>query len=218
MDRAQGLEHLTLLGLEPPEFVSVAAAAGFGAVGLRISPAAPGEEPWPMLPGSPMLAETVRRCAQAGVQVLDEAIRLGPEPDGWEPVLQAAAELGARYVNAVCEDPDLERLSDHFGELVRAARPFGVRPVIEFMTYRSVRTLADAVAIAALGGRRDPGRRAARAAVRRRPRRAGRRGGRARGLPAAVRRAVLRACYPLAEAEHAFRAARKVPGKTWIRL
>jgi 2-desacetyl-2-hydroxyethyl bacteriochlorophyllide A dehydrogenase len=29
---------------------------------------------------------------------------------------------------------------------------------------------------------------------------------------------VLRACYPLAEAERAFRAAREVPGKTWIRL
>jgi len=29
---------------------------------------------------------------------------------------------------------------------------------------------------------------------------------------------VLRACYPLAEAEQAFRAAREVPGKTWIRL
>ncbi len=29
---------------------------------------------------------------------------------------------------------------------------------------------------------------------------------------------VLRACYPLAEAERAFRAAREVPGKTWIRF
>jgi len=29
---------------------------------------------------------------------------------------------------------------------------------------------------------------------------------------------VLRACYGLAEAEQAFRAAREVPGKTWIRL
>jgi 2-desacetyl-2-hydroxyethyl bacteriochlorophyllide A dehydrogenase len=29
---------------------------------------------------------------------------------------------------------------------------------------------------------------------------------------------VLRACYPLEEAEHAFRDAREVPGKTWIRL
>jgi sugar phosphate isomerase/epimerase len=153
MDRVKGLEHLTLLGLAPPEFVSVAAAAGFGAVGLRISVAAPGEEPWPMLPGSPMLAETARRCAQAGVEVLDvEAIRLGTSAADWEPVLEAAARLGARYVNAVCEDPDLRRLSDQFGELVAAARPFGVRPVIEFMAYRSVRTLADAVAIAARSG------------------------------------------------------------------
>ena len=106
-----------------------------------------------MLPGSPMLAETVRRCAQAGVEVLDvEAIRLAPHVGGWEPVLEAAACLGARYVNAICEDPDLNRLSDHFGELVAAARPFGVRPVIEFMAYRSVRALAEAVAIAGRSG------------------------------------------------------------------
>jgi sugar phosphate isomerase/epimerase len=153
MDRVKGLEHLTLLGLAPPEFVSVAATAGFGAVGLRVSPAAPGEKPWPMRPGSAMLAGTVRRCAQAGVEVLGvEAIRLGPRPTDCGPVLEAAAELGARYVNAVCEDPDLDRLSDHFGELVGAAQPFGVRPVIEFMAYRSVRTLADAAAIAARSG------------------------------------------------------------------
>jgi sugar phosphate isomerase/epimerase len=150
MARVKGLEHLTLLGLALPEFVGVAAGAGFGAVGLRISPATAGEEPWPMLPGSLMLAETVRRCRDAGVAVLDvEAIRLGIVPAGWEPVLEAAAELAARYVNAICEDTDLERLSDHFAELVRAAKPFGVRPVIEFMAYRSVRALADAVAIVA---------------------------------------------------------------------
>jgi alcohol dehydrogenase/L-iditol 2-dehydrogenase len=29
---------------------------------------------------------------------------------------------------------------------------------------------------------------------------------------------VLRACYPMAEAEAAFRAAAEVPGKTWIRV
>jgi hypothetical protein len=29
---------------------------------------------------------------------------------------------------------------------------------------------------------------------------------------------VLRACYPLADAADAFTAARRVPGKTWIRL
>jgi sugar phosphate isomerase/epimerase len=156
MARVKGLEHLTLLGLAPPEFVSVAASAGFAAVGLRVSPVAPpvpGEEPWPMSPGSAMLAQTVRRCADTGVEVLGvEAIRLGAHPFDYEPVLETAAELGARYVNAVCEDPDLGRLSDRFGELVRSALSYRVRPVIEFMAYRSVRSLGDAVTIAARSG------------------------------------------------------------------
>jgi hypothetical protein len=40
MERAIGLEHLTLLDIAPPEFVSLAAAAGFDTVGLRVSPVA----------------------------------------------------------------------------------------------------------------------------------------------------------------------------------
>ncbi|MGH3236263.1 MAG: hypothetical protein ACRDOH_24005 [Streptosporangiaceae bacterium] len=81
-----------------------------------------------------------------------EALRLVPEPADYELLLEAAAELGARHLNAICEDPDLKRLSDHFAELVRRAEPYGVRPVIEFMAYRSVRALADAVAIAGRSG------------------------------------------------------------------
>jgi len=153
MARVTGLEHLTLLGIAPPDFVGVAASAGFAAVGLRVAPAVPGEAPWPMSPGSPMLAQTVRRCADTGVEVLGvEAIRLGPRVLDYAPVLEAAAELGAKYVNAICEDPDLGRLSDRFGELVRLAEPYRVRPVIEFMAYRSVRSLGAAVAIAAGSG------------------------------------------------------------------
>jgi sugar phosphate isomerase/epimerase len=151
-----GFEHLTLLRVSPPDLVTIAAAAGFTAVGLRISPATDGERPWPVSPGSPMLAETVRHCADTGISVLDvEAIRLGPATAGtpeYGPVLEAAGELGARYVNAICDDPDLSRLSDSFAALVAAAAPYGVRPVVEFMAYRSVHTLADAVAIAAASG------------------------------------------------------------------
>jgi sugar phosphate isomerase/epimerase len=148
-----GLEHLTLLSVSPPDLVTTAASAGFTAVGLRISPATDGERPWPVSPGSPMLAETGRRCADTGITVLDvEAIRLGPQtaisPE-YGPVLEAAAALGARYVNAICDDPDLGRLSDTFAGLVEAAAPYGIRAVVEFMAYRSVATLSDAVAIAA---------------------------------------------------------------------
>jgi sugar phosphate isomerase/epimerase len=155
MTQVTGLEHLTLLGVAPPGFVSVAARAGFGAVGLRISPATDSERPWPMSPGSPMLAETARRCADLGVFVLGvEAIRLGAHgdgasQDGYEPVLAAAAELGASFVNVICEQPDLSRMADGFAELAARAKPYRIRPVVEFMAYRSVCTLAAATAIAA---------------------------------------------------------------------
>jgi sugar phosphate isomerase/epimerase len=154
-----GLEHLTLLGVSPPDFVTIAAGAGFTSVGLRISPATDGERPWPVWPGSPMLAETVRRCSDTGLAVLDvEAVRLGPRAAGtrgtpeYGPVLEAAGELGARYVNAICDDPDLSRLSDSFARLVAAAAQYGIRAVVEFMAYRSVATLEQAVAIAARSG------------------------------------------------------------------
>src|SRR5258708_14340288 len=62
MKRATGLEHLTMLDIAPPEFGSLAATAGFDSVGLRIAPVTPGEDAWPVGPGSPMLAQTVRQC------------------------------------------------------------------------------------------------------------------------------------------------------------
>ena len=151
MKRAVGLEHLTLLDVAPPELVSVAAAAGFDAVGLRIAPVAAGEEPWPMSPGSPMLAETRRRCADTGVAVhAVEAIVIRPGVDlsGCEGVIETAAVLGARYLNVIGDDPDTERFADLFAALVAQAWAAGVRPVIEFTAWRPVRRLADAVSIA----------------------------------------------------------------------
>ena len=124
MTRETGLEHLTLLSVPPPDLVAVAAAAGFGSVGLRISPATDDERPWPVSPGSPMLAETVRRCSDTGITVLDvEAIRLGSQSPDWSPVLEAAAALGARFVNAICDDRDLSRLSAEFAALFGSAEP-----------------------------------------------------------------------------------------------
>jgi sugar phosphate isomerase/epimerase len=151
--RVTGLEHLTLLGVPPPDLVIVAAGAGFSAVGLRVSPATDDEAPWPMRPGSPMLAETALRSADLGITVLDvEAIRLGPRTEPFTPVLETAAALGAGFVNAICEDRDLSRLAASFAGLVEAARPYGIRPVVEFMAYRSVRTLDDAIAVVAGSG------------------------------------------------------------------
>jgi sugar phosphate isomerase/epimerase len=151
MERPTGLDHLTMLDISPPEFVSLAALSGFRTVGLRISPVTPGEEAWPVSPGSPMLACTQRRCADTGVAVLAvEAIAVGPRStlDGCEQVIEAAAALGARYLNVICDDPDIGRFADRFAALAEVGRPYQVHPVIEFTAYRPVRTLADAIIIA----------------------------------------------------------------------
>lgn len=155
MERVIGLEHLTMLDVAPPDFVSLAAAAGFGSVGLRVAPVTPAEEPWPMSPGSPMLAQTVARCADTGVRVhAVEAIALGPGADatGHEPVLETAAALGAGYVNVICEDPDTERFASLVAALAELGRPYGVRPVIECTAWRPLWRLADAVGICRRSG------------------------------------------------------------------
>ena len=151
MKRATGLEHLTLLDISPPELVDLAAGAGFDAVSLRIAPVTQGEEAWPMGPGSAMLAETTRRLTATGVRVLAaEAIALGPGSGlaGCQPVVEAAASLGARYLNVICDDQDTGRFTDRFAALAELASPYQVCPVIEFTAYRPVRTLTAAVAIA----------------------------------------------------------------------
>lgn len=155
MKRVIGLEHLTMLDVAPPELVSLAAAAGFDTVGLRVAPVTPAEDPWPMSAGSPMLAETLGRCADTGVGVHSvEAITLGPGAgiDGRESVLETAAALGARYVNVICEDPDTGRFAGLVAALAELGRPYGVGPVIECTAWRPVWRLADAVEICRRSG------------------------------------------------------------------
>ena len=146
-----GIDHLTLLDLSPPELVSVADEAGFDCVGLRLSPASPDEEGWPMEVGAPMLRETRRLLEGTGVRVLDvEVMRLRPDttPEDYEALLEAGAELGARFITVNCDDPEIERAGDTFAALTAAARPYGLRPLIEALPYTQVSRLAQAVQVA----------------------------------------------------------------------
>ncbi len=77
-----------------------------------------------------------------------DRLRPGRDIATAEPVIEAAAALGARYINVTCDDPDTARFSAMFARLADLARPYGVRPVIEFMAFRPVRSLATAVSIA----------------------------------------------------------------------
>jgi Xylose isomerase-like TIM barrel len=155
LSRTVGIDHLTLLQVSPPELVTIASETGFAALGLRVATAGPGEEPWPLTVGSPMLEETLRRLQDTGVQVLDvEVIRLGPEikRQDYEAVLEVGGRLGARFLNIMGDDEDLERIAAHFAQLTADARPYGLRPLIEPMAYRPVRSLELAVRIAERSG------------------------------------------------------------------
>ena len=150
-----GIDHLTMLDVSPPDLVTIAGEAGFDSVSLRVAAASPGEEPWPMTAGSPMLEETVRRLDDTGVLVLAvEVVRIGPDTtrQDYEPALEAGARLNARYVTVNSDDPEVERACESFAALVEDARPYGLRPLVEPITYTRISNLDDALYIAERSG------------------------------------------------------------------
>jgi sugar phosphate isomerase/epimerase len=150
--RPVGVGHLTMLDAAPPDWVRLAHDAGFEAVGLRISPAGAGEDPWPMTAGSAMLAATLSRLAETGTAVQDvEIITLGPgtRAERQDPLFEVGAELGARFFNVMVTDPDLRRAHDTFAALCERAAPYGLRPCLEGISYMAVRDVRTARSVLA---------------------------------------------------------------------
>jgi sugar phosphate isomerase/epimerase len=151
--RQLSLAHLTVLDTTPPELVTVAAAAGFRTVGIRLT-ATPsvGVPPYDCLRDGPMLRETLARLADTGVSVLDtEFLRFEPDqpvgiPDGF---LDVSARLGARHVLVMSAEPEEARTLERFGDLCDRAAPYGLRVGLEFAVYTGVRTLAHAAEMVA---------------------------------------------------------------------
>ncbi|HYB43311.1 MAG TPA: TIM barrel protein [Candidatus Methylomirabilis sp.] len=151
--RVLSLAHLTVLDITPPELVTVAAAAGFRSIGIRLT-ATPsvGVPPYDMLSGGPLLRETERRLADTGVSVLDtEFLRFEPDqpvgiPDGF---LEVSARLGAQNVLVMSAEPDETRTVERFCDLCDRAAAFGLRVCLEFAIYTGVRTLAHAAQVVA---------------------------------------------------------------------
>lgn len=149
-----GIDPLTMLDVSPPDFVNIAREAGFDSVSLRVEAASPGEEPW-LDPDSPMLQKTIRQMEQAGMRTLTaEVVRLRPEtvPSHYERTLEAAARLRARYLLVNSDDPEIDRARETFAVLNGNARQYGIRPLIEPITYTQASKLDDAIEIAADSG------------------------------------------------------------------
>ena len=143
-----GLAHLTALEVPPLDLVPLAARAGFALIGLRLHPAHPGGVAYDLPLGSAALAEMRRRLDGEGTGVHDiEFITIGPDfaAAAIVPVLEQAAALGAACISACGDDPDPARQAAGFAALCDAAAGFGLGVDLEWMGWRPVATLADAL-------------------------------------------------------------------------
>ena len=148
------LAHLTVLEVAPPALFDLAAGAGFQTVGIRILPAVPGAVSYPL--SRPTVVEWRRRLADAGVGIHDvEFIPLTPQVrvGACASTLALAAELGAKRLNVSGDDPDFDRLAERFGSLCDLAADVGIGVDLEFMRFRIVGTLRQALDIVARAGR-----------------------------------------------------------------
>jgi sugar phosphate isomerase/epimerase len=155
MPALYSLAHLTALGLPPPQLVRIAARAGYQKVGLRLAPAAPGGQAYPLMRDQRLLAETQACMQDLGVGVFDlELVRLGAAFRAADhlPFFEVGAKLGARALLVAGDDEDEARLTASFAALCEAAAPFGLTADLEFMPWTRVpdaRTALRVVAAAA---------------------------------------------------------------------
>jgi len=154
------LPHITMLDASPPEVVRAAAAAGFCSVCLRVFPTMVGEPQHPIIGDTPMMRETRAILADTGLQVLDiEAIWLKPDtvPDAYLKGFETAAELGAKVIQSIGNDPEEDRLTNTYAELCAAAAPFGLTVDLEFMLAASTNSLEKARRIVTNSGASNAG-------------------------------------------------------------
>ena len=160
MTRPLALAALTVLELAPPDQVTCAAEAGYPYVGLRLLPATAEEVQRPMVGDTPLVRETARRLEDTGVRVLDiEIFRLKPDTDvaSYRAALETGSRLGAREVLVAGNDPDENRLVEHFGAFCDIAAEYGLAANLEPMPWTDVRNFAQGARVVERAGRRNGG-------------------------------------------------------------
>jgi sugar phosphate isomerase/epimerase len=147
-ERIFSLASLTVLELSPPDMVEVAARAGYSHVGLRLVPATPEEHHFSLVADHELRRQTLARLRATGIGVLDvEILRLKPETvvADFEKILAVGAEFGASELLVAGNDPDEQRLTEHFAELCDLAAIYGLHPHLEFMPWTDARNLEQAL-------------------------------------------------------------------------
>ncbi len=140
--RTYSLAYLTANASTAPEAIGIAAALGYGFVGLRLQPNGPGAPFQSFIHDAAVQRETLARMADTGVQVFDlEIIRIGEQfdPVVHRPLLEAGAALKARAVLIAADDSNEQRLAQHYAQLCEFMQPYGLTADLEFMPWTGVK-------------------------------------------------------------------------------
>ncbi len=154
------LAHLTI-GATPMDTINAAAAAGFGATGIRICGRRPGDPfATPVVDTPETIRELRQRAADLGVRLSNASgyqfypdVSLGQVA----PVVEATAELGIGVLVANGFDPDEARFTDVFSRYCELAEKARIRVALEFLPYSGVRNLDAALRIIEASGSRTAG-------------------------------------------------------------
>jgi sugar phosphate isomerase/epimerase len=162
--RELSLSPLTLLPCTPLEHLDVAVETGFTTVGLRVFPVV--DTDLDVLADPDLMQAIVSKISASRLKVQDiEVVRIGPgtDIDAMTPALDFAALVQARRLAVTSEHPHPNGSWDETGvvakltELADAAARRGIGVMLEFMAFRSIATLGDAVRIAESVGRSNFG-------------------------------------------------------------
>jgi sugar phosphate isomerase/epimerase len=147
-----GIEHQTVLGLPPVEFVNLAADLDCRHIAIVLStrPHNPHRYPeYSLLKDAALRRRMLSAMRERDVSVfLGEGFVVQPGIDvsQYQADLDVMAELRAAQVNLVSFDPDLGRTFDAFGRLAELAAERGMPSTVEFAPSLSVKNLQSALA------------------------------------------------------------------------
>lgn len=143
---------LTVLPCSPLDQIDAAASAGYDAIGLRLARSLPTDVD--VLGDRGLCAAIERRLYETGIRVFDiEVARVVPSSDldDITPLFAFGARLGARYIQVTggpgvdWEPGDDDALVPKIRDLADRAADFGMSLALEFIVFRSLRSLSHAL-------------------------------------------------------------------------
>lgn len=157
--RPLSLSPQTVLPCSPLEQIDAAVQAGFDAVGLRLFPVTVTDVD--VMSDTTTQRAVEQRIAETRLRVLDiEVVRATPQTnvDAIVPALEFASRLGACWLAVTAAPLDSYDSADEpsvvrcLADICRVAERHNMRVALEFMAFRGIRSLEDAMRIIAAVG------------------------------------------------------------------